>query len=139
MQRIVVGIDGSEGARRALDWAIEEAELRHARLQVVHTWDAPFEPTWGTMGVDVAAYEESARELLDDEVEDRVVGAVRQNVEKQLVRGGAAIVLVGLSKDADLLVIGSRGRGGFAGLLLGSVSQQVAHHATCPVVIVPPG
>ena len=137
MQRVVVGTDGSPGSQRALEWAVEEARRRQARLAVVHIWDAPFEPTWGTMGVDIAAYEEHASETLDDAVADCRAAEPGVEIEPRLVRGPAATTLVELAKDADLLVVGSRGRGGFAGLLLGSVSQQVAQHATCPVVIVP--
>ncbi len=136
MQQIVVGIDGSESSSRALEWALDEAALRQARLQVVHAWDAPFEPTWGTMGVDVAEYESAARRLVDDEVAARVPDTTRVPVDNLIVRGSAAAMLVDLSKDADLVVVGSRGHGGFAGLHLGSVSQQVAQHARCPIVIV---
>ena len=138
MQRIVVGVDGSEHAREALRWAVEVAEWRTAQLDIVHAWEPPFGPTWGTLGTDVAAYEEQAQRLLDDEVSKMPPAAASTTVDPQAVRGSAASVLIGLSKDADLVVVGARGHGGFAGLRLGSVSDQVAHHAECPVVIVHP-
>ena len=136
MPQIVVGIDGSESSSQALEWALDEAERRQARLQVVHAWDAPFEPTWGTMGSTSQNMNQPARRLTDDEVAARVPDTTRVPVDKLIVRGSAAATLVDLSKDADLVVVGSRGHGGFAGLHLGSVSQQVAQHAQCPIVIV---
>ncbi len=135
MEQIVVGVDGSDNARRALEWALDEAGRRQARLRVVHVWDAPFEPTWGTMGIDIARYETAARDLLDEEI-SRAPSTTPVTVEKVPIRGPAAATLVKLSKDADLLVVGSRGHGGFTALRLGSVSQQVAQHSECPVVIV---
>ena len=138
MQRIVVGVDGSEHAREALRWAIEEAQWRKARLHIVHAWEPPFGPTWGTLGTDVAAYEEQAQRLLDDEVSKLLPATASVDVDPQAVRGRAASVLIGLSKESDLVVVGARGHGGFAGLRLGSVSDQLAHHAECPVVIVHP-
>ena len=136
MDRIVVGVDGSEQSRRALRWAFDEAERRQARLDVVCAWDAPFGPTWGTLGTDVAAYETAALRLLEQEVTKMPSGTASITVDQHALRGSAGSVLVGLSREADLIVVGSRGRGGFAGLRLGSVSAQVAHHADCPVVIV---
>ena len=132
MQRIVVGVDGSENSRQALRWAIEQAEGRKAHLEVIHAWEPPFGPTWGTLGADLAAYQEQAQRLLHNEV-SKVAPA---SVDQLAVRGPAASVLVELSKQADLIVVGARGHGGFAGLRLGSVSDQVAHHAECPVVVV---
>ena len=133
MERIVVGIDGSDGSRRALEWAIDESRLRQSTLLVVHAWQAPFGPTWGTLGEDTERYEANAQRLLDDTVADAVTDIP---IDKLLVNGSAASAIVEASRDATLVVIGSRGRGGFAGLLLGSVSQQVAQHAECPVVLV---
>jgi nucleotide-binding universal stress UspA family protein len=142
MQRIVVGVDGSENSRRALDWALEEARLRQAHVEVVHAWDAPFvvgfgtAPVGGTASVP-AAYEEEAQRVLDEMTAATDTRDLAFPIEKIVVRGSAAWALLDVAKGADAIVLGSRGRGGFAGLLLGSVSQQVAQHAHCPVVIVP--
>ena len=130
---IVVGVDGSDGSRRALRWAIDECQLRAATLLVVHAWQAPFSPSWGTLGQDTERYEEFAQRVLDDAVAE-VPAEVP--VDKLLVYGTASSVVLEASADATLVVVGSRGRGGFAGLLLGSVGQQVVQHAMCPVVIV---
>ena len=140
--RIVVGTDGSEGSDRALRWAVREAARRGAVLQVVHAWEHAWDPTLGgtRAGYDpaeVAAYE---RSRLDDAVE-RALAATEHHpprIERTVVDDRPVAALTRLAQGADLLVVGTRGRGGFAELLLGSVSQQVVHHAPCPVVVVPP-
>jgi len=143
MATIVVGVDSSDGAKRALAFALEEARLRGATLRAVYAWSfAPIAASAGMFAppveVDFAEFEESANRTLQA-VLDEVVGADSGvAIERNAVEGAAAQVLTEESKTADLLVVGSRGHGGFAGLLLGSVSQQIAHHAACPVVIVPP-
>lgn len=130
----MVGVDGSPASREALEWAADEARRRGCDLEVVHSWSLPFfeeayvEPS--------PAVEAKEKETLEAEVEatsDRLAGL---EVNPRLVYGSAAGVLVDASKGAELLVVGSRGRGGFAGLLLGSVSQECASHASCPVAIV---
>jgi len=101
--KVVVGVDGSDGSRKALRWAAAEATARGDDLELVHVWEAPqaYAPLGlGAYPLDPEPIQEAAR-------------------------------------TADLLVVGSRGHGGFTALLLGSVSQQVVHHAPCPVVIVP--
>jgi len=141
MSEIVVGVDGSESALRALEWATEEARLRASRLLIVTAWHVPI-GAYGASGF-APPVAPSLRESVQQEGE-RVAGrAVRQAQEAgleqvvQLVREGqAAHVLIQAARDAELLVVGSRGHGGFASLLLGSVSQQCAHHARCPIVIV---
>jgi nucleotide-binding universal stress UspA family protein len=135
-ERIVVGIDGSPGAQAALTWAVDEAARRDATLEVVHAWHAPFVDGYGYAGsaIDPVAMELGARAVADEAVEPHR-GKVA--IDVHVVCGSPASVLVQQAKDADLLVVGSRGRGGFAGLLLGSVSHQVVHHAPCPVVVVP--
>lgn len=154
MKRIVVGIDGSENAARALTWAADEAALHGAALEVVYVYE--HHPSWmsyayseGMSAAQVDALrksiETSAKEAEQHAhaVVDRVIGdatiADGVKTEPIVVEGSRpAEELVRLSKDADLLVVGSRGRGGFTGLLLGSVSQQCATHAECPVVIIRP-
>jgi nucleotide-binding universal stress UspA family protein len=139
MTVIVVGIDGSESSQRALEWAAEEARLRGALLTVVHAWMDVF--VAGSYYAAPSVYEstavgEAARETLDKAVASIPDGAPALSVEPVLVHGPPEVALVRQSKRADMVVVGSRGRGGFAGLVLGSVSQRVVHDAECPVVVV---
>jgi nucleotide-binding universal stress UspA family protein len=142
MDRIVVGVDLSEGARRALQWAVDEAKLRGAGVEALHAWHRPTVPTARYVPASVVmseAFEEEARRELDRAVDRVDTRGLQAPIEKILVCDSAPSALLAASKGASLLVVGSRGRGGFAGLLLGSVSQAVAQHAPCPVVIVPSG
>jgi nucleotide-binding universal stress UspA family protein len=151
MALIVVGVDGSPAAREALRFAAEEARLRGATLRVVNAWLIPlFEgmpmPIVGGMPVDYGRPLEEVTELtraaserlIEAEVGQALAGATDIEVERVPAEGAPAAALLEAARGADLLVVGSRGRGGFAGLLLGSVSQQCAHHSPCPVVIVHP-
>lgn len=142
MQRIVVGIDGSPGSRAALRWAVEEAGLRQASVEAVRVWTWPIPYVGpGMAGLNPAMLEEGEAAMLA-EVIDEVTAATGRDggeIEPVLIEGPAAQRLLDHAKGADLLVVGSRGRGGFTGLLLGSVSQQVVHHASGPVVVVPSG
>jgi len=139
---IVVGVDQSEGAKAALRFALEEAGLRQAKLRVVHAWQfgyigAPgFEGSLPAVGGDLAEFHEAAEAALDEALRGVVADADGVAIERRVDQGAAAPVLIEESRDADVLVVGSRGHGGFAQLLLGSVSQQCALHALCPVVIV---
>lgn len=138
MERIVVGLDGSEAASAALAFAVTEARLRGAQVDAVIAWHEPYvAPTMTPVVADPAVFEESAERVLDRALEGIDQSAEPVKVERRVVHGAAASVLLEAAEGASLLVVGSRGRGGFAGLLLGSVSQQVVHHATCPVVIIP--
>lgn len=130
--RIVVGVDGSPGGRRALEWALDEARRRDAVLEVVHAWTYP--PTEFTVAPEEFAV--AAAEVITEAVEEAADIDPSVAVKSEVRQQPAAPALVELSKGADLLVVGSRGRGGFAGLLLGSVSQQCVNHAHCPVVVV---
>jgi nucleotide-binding universal stress UspA family protein len=139
--RIVVGVDGSPASRAALEWAVAEARLRHATLEVVHAWEFPafVLTTYGGATLPVVAPEDlerAARELVARTVAGMAGADPVLRLETTVVRGHPANTLVEAAKGADLLVVGSRGHGGFTGMLLGSVSNHVAHHATCPVVIV---
>ena len=139
---IVVGVDQSEGAKAALRFALEEARLRQAKLRVVHAWQfgyigAPgFEGSLPAVGGDLAEFHEAAEAALDETLRGVVADADGVAIERRVDQGAAAPVLIEESRDADVLVVGSRGHGGFAQLLLGSVSQQCALHALCSVVIV---
>jgi nucleotide-binding universal stress UspA family protein len=137
--RIVVGVDDSPGARAALAWALREAELRDAVLEVVHAWRLPMAEGWNSeWPADETWFRERAREFLERLIAefasggDTAVTPIPVPLETEV----AAFGLVEQSEGADLLVVGSRGRGGFKGLLLGSVSAQCVQHATCPVVVV---
>ena len=139
-RRIVVGVDGSEHSMRALRWALEEASFRKARLEAVTVWHYTSTGDTGYGGfppVDPGQLEEGARRVLEDALEQVGADASPCPVEPIVVEGGAAPALLATAKGADLLVVGTRGRGGFRGLLLGSVSSQCVHHAPCPVVVVP--
>lgn len=139
-ERIVVGIDGSDTAQRALRWALEEARSRNAALEVVHAWQVPhagYLPH--TAGVfDPEIYEHAARQLIEAALAAEDTSGLQVPVGRAWVRGGASAAILDATGDADLLVLGSRGRGGWKSVLLGSVALQVAHHAPCPVVVVPP-
>jgi nucleotide-binding universal stress UspA family protein len=140
MSTVVVGVDGSKGSIEALRHAIEEARMHDASLKVVSAWHVPamlYESGWAPLPVDLTVYPAAAQETLDRILDE--VGAADSGVEVTTVvhEGQAADVICAEAKGADLLVVGSRGLGGFRGLLLGSVSQQCAHFAPCPVLIVP--
>ena len=133
MERIVVGVDGSDESLVALDWALSEAKVRGAALEVVHT----YMPNLSEAAVGTEPSPREAEELLRKMVEPTAGAYPGVPVTALAVEGPSARTLLDTAAGATLLVVGSRGRGGFAGLMLGSVSQQVVHHATCPVVIVP--
>ncbi len=126
---IVVGYDGSKGSQMALDWAVHEATLRGADLCVLRVWSYPdygtFDEQW-----------DIAQERLENELKDVLVSTGDLRWQAVALKGSPAKVLVEHSADAELLVVGSRGRGGFTGLLLGSVGHGVSAHARVPVVIV---
>jgi nucleotide-binding universal stress UspA family protein len=140
MSTIVVGIDGSPGAQDALDFALEEARLRGADVRLVAAWDVPGAVYAGGYGLGdpelSARLEEAARGDAERALEQ--VDAEGVQIGTVVREGNPARVLVEEAGDADLLVVGSRGLGGFRSLLLGSVGQQCAHHAPCPLVIVRP-
>ena len=127
--RLVVGFDGSEGSRRALAWAADEARRRSARLVVVRAW------TPGEFGTN-----EEMATLAQKRLEQDVASALGPSPEGDVVavakQGHAAKVLLEQAEGADMLVVGSRGHGGFAGLLLGSVGVHVATHDSAAVVVV---
>jgi nucleotide-binding universal stress UspA family protein len=137
-QTIVVGVDGSQFSVDALVWAAHQAETTGSRLRLVTAWD---QPTYRGVG----------RPILDEELERQARGALEHTAQKALgaqwanriealvVSGQPAEVLIRAAEDADLLVVGSHGRGGFASMLLGSVSHECTAHAPCPVVVVRAG
>ena len=141
MSGIIVGVDGSGHSRRALEWAMQEAAVRRVPLTVitVHEISVGY---WGS-GVSYPedhAAAEHPRRAVQLEVEKVLdsLGESRPSVTVQALSGTPAHELLTAAKDADMIVVGSRGTGGFTRLLMGSVSTQVSHHAHCPVVVIPP-
>lgn len=141
MERIVVGVDGSQNSRAALDFAVDEARLRGAVLEAVMAWHRPYMGDAWTMAipVDMTGMAESYRMDLDGIIDAVDADGLAEPIARIVVEGSPAQALLDRAAGADLLVVGSRGHGGFVGLLLGSVGNQVASHAPCPVVIVPSG
>ena len=142
---IVVGVDGSSASQAALVWAVREARLRGAPVAAIHVcsrpWSAGAAGPYGSLVVAEMreTLEEAAVKLLEREVRTALARAANGReveIEQRIAHGAVAQTLVSEARSALLLVVGSRGHGGFAGLLLGSVAQQCAHHSHCPVVIV---
>jgi nucleotide-binding universal stress UspA family protein len=139
MPGIIVGVDGSAHSLRALDWALREAQIRSAPLTVVAVNPA-LVSYWGAV-----TYPEGKidQEQAHQEVQAAVDKAVSSlagpppQVTVKVTPGSPATEIIEAAQDADMVVVGSRGSGGFGRLMLGSVSTQVAHHATCPVVVIP--
>ncbi len=131
---IVVGVDGSPASVDALRWAARQAELTGYHLEAVTTWQFPTELDEIFFDDKSSAYSEPAERRLHEALVE--AGIDEQGCTKSVLKGHSAAVLVERSADAELLVVGSRGHGGFTGLLLGSVSSSVMSHAVCPVVVV---
>jgi len=138
MKKIVVGTDGSESALEALQWAYEEAKMAKAELVIVHGWEYPYPDASGTDSDVRQRMERDALAQLDASVSSVLRDAKGDgiSVRTKLVEGVPAKALIEESADADLVVVGSRGRGGFASMLLGSVSRAVVQHASCPVAVI---
>ena len=140
---IVVGVDGSKCSHSALRFALKEARVRQTKLRVVVVWHVPliaYGAGWAPPPPGLTEDAESAaREVLAEALELAKADGPVVEIEAVVCEGQPANVLVEEAAKADLLVVGSRGRGGFRELMLGSVSQQCAHHARCPVVIVRAG
>ena len=142
MPGIIVGIDGSSHSRHALDWAISEAAIRHAPLTVLTVqqvmrsfWTGPM------IYPEDAELAEHARKIAQDET-DGALGKLAEDARPPAVTvlavpGLPAEAILGVAKDADMIVVGSRGAGGFKKLLMGSVASQVIHYAHVPVVVIP--
>ncbi|HTZ93049.1 MAG TPA: universal stress protein [Streptosporangiaceae bacterium] len=143
MPGIVVGIDGSHNASNALDWAMAEAAIRKAQLTVLTVLALPAS-YWSGRPAPLPGDDERVAEIRKSaeaavEAAAAKLGSGRpESVTVTALSGYPAQALVDAAKDSDLLVVGARGGGGFGSLVLGSVSNQVVHHASCPVVVVPP-
>jgi len=136
---IVVGVDGSPGSRKALSWAAAEAAGHGSDLIVVNVWEHTLLPPAGSVSVSERYVPDPSQRTADDLVQvikDELGDEPPVFVQPVVKQGRPAKVLIEESADADLLVVGPRGHGGFAGLVLGSVSQHVAAYAKCPVAVV---
>jgi nucleotide-binding universal stress UspA family protein len=141
MNEIVCGIDGSDESKEALRWAVEEGRLRQAPVLAVHAWLPPpppvdpfFEPVPPVeYPAQLRQFQEAAEALAGRIVEEVAQEGV--DLRPVAIEGAPAATLIEAARDAQLLVVGARGRGGFIKLLMGSVSSQVASHASCPVLV----
>ncbi|WP_407078327.1 universal stress protein [Streptomyces sp. NPDC005435] len=139
--RIVVGVDGSESSTRALRWALRQAEATGGTLEAVTAWEFP--QMYGSLGWmpptgAEADFERVAARIVAEALEEAAGPEPRVEIHTKVAYGPPAGVLLAAADGASLLVVGNRGHGGFAGALLGSVSQHCVQHAPCPVVIVRP-
>ena len=137
MTTVLVATDGSPNATAALQWALDYARRNDAVLRVMHVWHYPYATSeaGAMMAPPELAFEEGARALVDAAVADLDTQGVV--VEKIVREGGVAQQLLEEAKTADLLVVGARGHGGFAGLILGSVATHCTRHAQIPTIVVP--
>jgi len=133
--RIVVGVDGSQFSEAALRWALEDAEARGGEVSAIYSWQVPFVSMPGAF--DRGELEQAGKDFIIQAV-SAVAPAPKVPLHTLVAEGDPAECLIVASRDAELLVVGTRGRSPFAGLLLGSVSQRCAAAATCPVVLVRP-
>ena len=144
-RRIVVGVEGSGYARAALIWALEEAHHRGAVIEVVICYSPTYVPAAPDLGyVPLDSFDLAAEvEKMQGEVIESAIEASdfsdEVEIRRVLQKGRPADTLMTAAEGATMLVVGNRGRGGFAGLRLGSVSQAIAHHSPCPLVIVRTG
>jgi nucleotide-binding universal stress UspA family protein len=137
-ERIVVGVDGSDTSKEALAWAIRQARLTGAKLVALTAWSYPAGFGWTPGFPDGFDPEADAKQVLEGVISEQTGAATDLVIEQVVVESHAAKALVEASNEASLLVVGSRGHGGFTGMLLGSVSGYCAAHARCPVVVVHP-
>jgi nucleotide-binding universal stress UspA family protein len=139
-RRIVVGVDGSAESKGALRWAARQAQTTGAHLHVITTWEIPSFAYAGA-GIPYPGnldLKSGSRRALERTITETLGDHIGLDVTQTVVEGHPAIVLLEAAVGADLLVIGSRGHGAFAGMVLGSVSEHCVAHASCPVVVIPP-
>jgi nucleotide-binding universal stress UspA family protein len=136
--RIVAGVDGSASSVEALRWAVRQAEQAGSTVEAVIAWQYPAAAIgfgWGAIA-DETDYSELAAKTVAEAISQAVDPNSHVRVRPVVMHGHPAQVLTDYAADGDLLVLGSRGHGGFAGAVLGSVSQHCTHYATCPVVVI---
>lgn len=136
---VVVGVDGSKASAKAIEFAFDQADALRAEVVAIHAWTTPFltyADGASMLQFDEQKIRDEARLLVTESVSGAAADHPDVRWTTELVRGSAALALACRSESADLIVVGSRGRGGFTGLLLGSVGQSVLHHTQCPIAIV---
>ena len=144
-RRIVVGVDGSPGSEQALRWAIEQANLADASVEAVASWQDPVASAYYSFGFSPVVVDDEDWAALTGKYLQASVGRALEGLSSvrpvvtRVVQGHPAQVLLDAAAGARLLVVGTRGHGTLAGMLLGSVSQHCVQHAPCPVVVVPAG
>jgi len=134
--KIVVGVDGSIPSKSALTWAITQARLTGATVEAVIAWEFPVSYGYPVPVAPNVNFEETAAEVLASVIAEVADPDEPVTIRSKVVEGNAARVLLDESAGADLLVVGSRGHGGFTEALIGSVGQHCVHHASCPVVVI---
>lgn len=134
--RIVVGVDGSPSSVAALRWAIRQAALTGATVDAVTAWRLPSAYGLAPVADSGMDFEADARKILADALNEAAEAGQEVTVRRSVAQGHPADVLVQAARGADLLVVGSRGHGGFTAALLGSVSHYCVHHAPCPVLVI---
>lgn len=136
-ERIVVGVDGSGPSIKALEWAVQQARRTGAKIEAVQAWEVPTMYGSGMMVMPGGEeFDKSAKQSLEAAVDHALGGVSDVAVETHTIGGHPAKSLIDMAEGADLLVVGSRGHGGFIGSLMGSVSHYCVNHAPCPVVVV---
>jgi len=133
---VVVGVDGSPASKDALRWALRYARVTGTTVRAVTAWHYPYSFAW--MALPEVDLEGGTQRALKETIDEVAAAYPDVAVNPEVVEGVPPSVLITAARDAELLVVGSRGHGAFAGMLLGSVSQHCVHHATCPVVVVRP-
>ncbi len=133
--RIVVGVDGSQSSQEALEWAVRQAHCTGAAVEAVLAWHYPVSYGWVVTQED-PGLKELAGKVLADAVSRVQPLAPDVTIRARIIEQNPAQALIDEAAGADLLVVGSRGHGGFVGALLGSVSQHCVHHSPCPVVVI---
>lgn len=130
----MVGVDGSAQSRAALDWAVEEATLRKGQVLALAAWNFPYVSDALGQAWDYEGFQSDAQAILEEELARVANRGVK--ITGRVVQGNPASALVEASREAELVAVGSRGHGGFTGLMLGSVSTQTVRHAHCPVLVI---
>jgi nucleotide-binding universal stress UspA family protein len=141
VRRVIVAVDGSDTANRALRWAVTEADVRGVPLVVLNAWHPPYVGAEYAVAMNPTIFEKSSTEVIDQAIAscdpDRVP-VERVPIERISAEGGPAQVILDTANADDLVVMGARGIGGFAGMVLGSVTNHVTRHAPCPVIVIRP-